>query len=202
MKKRLFLQGLYVPLLSAVITALTVICVSSLFIASKDISINNRSIESEVILVRDGNIIYSTKNISSAELQNVLLVAKDNKLTFNSNGVKYRVSQKNCPDGAILLRLSPVLDVQKGYMLLILFFIIVFSSVYLILLTMTLYKNNNEIIRPLTVLHQRTHNLSVGNLDENIPDEGFGEINLLCKEIETLRLRLKKEVYMKLQKNT
>lgn len=44
-------------------------------------------------------------------------------------------------------------------------------------------------------LTEHTRLLASGSLDENIPDEGVSEINALGKEIETLRLRLKKEVY-------
>ena len=64
MKKRLFAYGIYMLVISSVISVLIVICTSSLLLASKDIKYKNGVVESEVIVMRDGKQIYSTNNYS------------------------------------------------------------------------------------------------------------------------------------------
>lgn len=76
MKKKLFAYGIYMLGISSVISALIVICTSSLLLASKDIKYKNGVVESEVIVMHDGKQVYATHNYSEIQLQNILLPRK------------------------------------------------------------------------------------------------------------------------------
>lgn len=195
MKKRLFAYGIYMLVISSVISVLIVICTSSLLLASKDIKYKNGVMESEVIVMRDGKQIYSTHNYSEIQLQNILLTAKNDSLTYCENGVSYKVSQQTYKDGAILLRLSPVIDFGYTEKLIFILYAASFIIIYILVLLLVLRRIDRGIVKPLETITEHTRLLSSGSLDENIPDEGVSEINALGKEIEALRLRLKKEVY-------
>lgn len=195
MKKKLFAYGIYMLGISSVISALIVICTSSLLLASKDIKYKNGVVESEVIVMRDGKQVYATHNYSEIQLQNILLTAKNGSLTYRENGVSYRVSQQTYKDGAILLRLSPVIDFGYAEKLIFVLYAASFIIIYILVLLLVLRRIGRGIVQPLETLTEHTRLLASGSLDENIPDEGVSEINALGKEIETLRLRLKKEVY-------
>lgn len=195
MKKRLFAYGIYLLAITFIISVLAVICSSSIFLASKDIKYEDGAAESEVIIVRDGKQLFSTRNYSDVQLQNILVTAKDDSLSYYEKGVKYKVSQQPYKDGAVLLRLSPVIDISRAEKLAGILFGIVFIAVYLSVLLLILRRLDRDIVHPLQMLTHNTKLLAQGSLDENIPDEGISEINTLGKEIETLRLRLKEEIY-------
>ena len=143
----------------------------------------------------DGKQVYATHNYSEIQLQNILLTAKNGSLTYRENGVIYRVSQQTYKDGAILLRLSPVIDFGYAEKLIFVLYAASFIIIYILVLLLVLRRIGRGVVQPLETLTEHTRLLASGSLDENIPDEGVSEINALGKEIETLRLRLKKEVY-------
>ena len=133
-EKKLFAYGIYMLGISSVISALIVICTSSLLLASKDIKYKNGVVESEVIVMHDGKQVYATHNYSEIQLQNILLTAKNGSLTYRENGVIYRVSQQTYKDGAILLRLSPVIDIGYAEKLIFVLYAASFVIIYILVL--------------------------------------------------------------------
>ena len=80
------------------------------------------------------------------------------------------------------------------YRQLILFVIVIFLITFLIASIIMQHMNMKNIIGPVVRLKAETEKLSEGELDAEVADEGYGEVNELTQAVESLRLRLKETV--------
>ncbi|MDD6214296.1 MAG: HAMP domain-containing sensor histidine kinase [Firmicutes bacterium] len=196
MKKRLFFQGIFILFISLVISALVLVCTTGAFLAIRDIPVKGNRLTSDSAVIYGGKVTYSSAELSPTEQQNLLLSIEAGEDEFSRGKASYTVTQHEFSDGTKLVQLTPKMDILRVNKILTAYAAAVFFSVYLIVLAVVQKKNENEIAAPLTELKNQTHRLACGELDINIPDAGSDEINRLAKEIESLRIRLKEEVYM------
>lgn len=154
---------------------------------------------SEVIVMQDGGLLYSSLGISEVQAKSILMDLKMEKRAIQHKNMRYTVtsSEFKSQQGAYyqVLQLLPSLDLTGFYKNLILFVITVFLITFLIACVIAQSFNMKNIVRPVVRLKKETERLADGELDTEIAEEGDGEIRELSRTAEHLRLRLKETVF-------
>ena len=143
--------------------------------------------------------------MSSFEAQNFINEVNNNHVEpiININDVSYiyNVSNIRYNDGNIgnVILLAPVdgdFNFIKQFIIVI---IITFIISSLIVNTTSSYLFSKKIVKPVTLLKKATTEISDGNLDLEIIEDGDLEIRELCHGFEKMRIQLKDSVRMKLK---
>ena len=195
MKHRLYLRGIFTIALTAVITAVIVLSVMSVFLHGRSLEAAFGGIVSQSAVIRDNEVVYSTFSLNNFDKKRLEMSVRANEKEFSCDGVEYMISGKTHPDGTVLVTMSASVDAYSLARELVIIIVLIFAAVYIITSAAFQMRNNEDFADPLKNLIDSTRRLAEGELDINIPDEGAAEVNELCKEIETLRLRLSREVF-------
>ena len=195
MKYRLYIRSILAIVLSVVITAVIVLSVMSVFLHSLSFETAFGGVTAQSVVLYEGKVSYTTVNLNRFDKKRLEMAARSKDDEFEINGIEYMVTYKDYPDGTVIASMSAGEDAYELSRKTALWIAIIFAAVYLITVTIIQFKNNEDFVVPLKKLIESTGRLAKGELDININDDGVAEVNLLCKEIEELRLRLKREVY-------
>lgn len=196
MKKNLFWQDIYTVFAALLITVLVVICTTGVLGAALGIPMKDGKLSQDVIVLKNDVPVYSTRELSGMEIENLLITLKDKNMRFVIKGVAYTLSEKTFADGTRLIQLSPAFTSGDRRKLAAVFCVFAFLAVYVLIALYVQKKRENEIIEPISEVMRQTERMTEGDFDVNIPDVGMDEIKELASRIEALRLRLKKEIYI------
>ncbi len=196
MKKTLFHQELSAVLISVVITALLAFSLWGVFGAFLNVPVKNAVLSSDVVVLKNDKIINSTRALSAAESQNIAIGVKTGRVEFESGGVPYNADINEFDDGTTVLTLTPNLGTGRFYGIASGILVLIFLCCCVLVLKWIARLREEEIFTPLLKLSERAKQLAEGDFDVHIPDSGAEEIRSLAENIESLRLRLKDEIYM------
>ncbi len=196
MKKTLFHQELSAVLISIVITALLAFSAWGILGAYLNIPIKNAVLTSDTVVLNNDKIQFSTRELSSAESQNLIIGVKSGKVDYESGGIPYKTNITRFEGGLTVLTLTPNFGTDKIYGIILAALVIVFLACYILVLRWIEKRREEEIFSPFERLSDRVKQLADGDFDVHIPDSGAEEIRQLSENIESLRLRLKDEIYM------
>lgn len=198
MKLRQYLlsQNVVVLIVTVVVTACFSLLFGSLSLRLQNIP-QSRSDTEKAILLRGDAIIYNETKLTDFDVKNILLDTKVGIRQTEAGGVRYDVDLDtfiSAEQEYSLIKLSPYYDLSLFYRQLILFVIVIFLITFLIASIIMQHMNMKNIIGPVVRLKAETEKLSEGELDAEVADEGYGEVNELTQAVESLRLRLKETV--------
>ena len=162
-------------------------------------------INGEIIIIKNNNVIFSSKNITKIDIEKSLEVIRTNSLknTVKISDGSYMVDGaslvfKDESIGNVIL-LSPVgkdTDVFKKFIItLISVFFISFIGINLFMS----YLFSKRILTPISLLKKAAAEISRGDLNFEIIESGDGEIRELCADFEAMRLQLKDSIRMKMK---
>ena len=166
------------------------------------------SINGKVIIAKNDDMIFASKNINRIDLEKCL--KEIDKNSFNKmvkiSNVTYIIETipiKNGSgdmDGQLrIILLAPLennmLQIRNFLIVIILVFIISFIIVNI----MSSYLFSKRIIKPVTMLKSAASEIRKGNLDCEIIEDGDDEIKELCHDFEIMRIQLKDSVNMRMK---
>lgn len=162
-------------------------------------------INGEIIIIKNNNVIFSSKNITKIDIEKSLEVIRTNSLknTVKISDGSYMVDGaslvfKDESIGNVIL-LSPVgkdTDVFKKFIItLISVFFVSFIGINLFMS----YLFSKRILTPISLLKKAAAEISRGDLNFEIIESGDGEIRELCADFEAMRLQLKDSIRMKMK---
>ena len=179
MKHRLYLRGIFTIALTAVITAVIVLSVMSVFLHGRSLETAFGGIVSQSAVIRDNEVVYSTFNLNNFDKKRLEMSVRANEKEFSCDGVEYMISGKTHPDGTVLVTMSARVDAYSLARELVIIIVLIFAAVYIITSAAFQMRNNEDFADPLKNLIDSTRRLAEGELDINIPDEGAAEVNEL-----------------------
>lgn len=178
--------------------------------ASKDKLYENLSkrlstINGKFIITKEGNALLQSKDINmfdaqkcieDTEKQQIQTIVKINDVSYivELSDFKY----KDGTDGSIIL-LMPAggsIDIVKQLISVIL---ITFTISAVIVNIVTSYLLSKGIVEPINLLKKAASEISSGNLNCEIIEDGDSEIEELCRDFEKMRVQLKDSVHVKLK---
>lgn len=195
MKYRLYIRSILTFALAAVITAVIVMSVMSVFLHGLSLEKAFGGVLAQSCVLYDGEVTYSTLNLNRFDKKQLEMSVRSKDDEFEFDGMEYMMSYKTYSDGTVIVTMSAGNDAYDLGRKTALAVITIFAVVYLIIAAIMQMKNNEDFVNPLKNLIENTGRLAQGELDINITDDGVAEVNQICKETEELRLRLKREVY-------
>lgn len=162
-------------------------------------------IKGQFIITKGDNAVVASKDINMFDAEKCMDEVDKQPINplVNINNISYMVDVSNIKyndgtNGNIILMCpagSSVNIIKQFIIVIIVTFII--SSVIVNIISSYLF--SKTIAGPITNLKKATAEISSGNLDCEIIEEGDEEIKELCSDFEKMRIQLKDSVHMKLK---
>ena len=161
-----------------------------------------KSIEAHIVVVKEQERVFETLSIGTIELEKCLKKKNENlfnntvQINNNTYMVKViKVSFKDGEKGNVVL-LAPLGNEWLTTEKLLLFLATVFIISFLITNIIAIGVFSKKIIRPLANLQKAAVNISEGNLNFEVVEDGDAQIRDLCRSFEKMRLKLVEAVHM------
>lgn len=159
----------------------------------------------EIVALKKHDVIFSTSSISKIDIEKCLNWEKKNIFgsTIELGGSNYAVDLspvtfKTGEKGTVIL-LAPVGSDVPASENFIIFAVVVFLMSFLLTNALQSYAFSRSIIKPLSRLQSAAEEISRGNLDCEVIEEGAAEIRKLCISFEEMRLKLRQSVYTQMK---
>lgn len=163
------------------------------------------SIRGEVILLKNEQVVFTSRNFSKIDIAKSIEI--ENKTWGKEHlligDISYSVELisvqlKDGSQGKVIL-LAPQdqagIDFATFLILLGLTFLLSFTIINIYLS----YQLSRTIVTPLRNLQKAAAEISKGNLNHQIAEEGDKEIQDLCHDLELMRIKLKESIYTQLR---
>jgi signal transduction histidine kinase len=163
------------------------------------------AVQGEYILTKGDNIIAYPKTMNKIDAQKAFEAAKDNSLDKNIiiNNISYileaeEVLAKDGTNEKVIL-LAPIDEEVFYFKEFIIFSAIVFVISVIATNIFMSYEFSKRILSPIKSLKNAVSEISIGNLEREIVEEGDKEIKELCHDLEFMRIQLKDSIDMKIK---
>ncbi len=160
------------------------------------------NVEADIVVVKEHERIFETIPIGTIELEKCLKAGSGNLFsnTVEINNDKYmvKVINVNFKDGekGNVVLLAPTGNEWATTETLLLFSTSFFIVSFIIVNIITIVIFSKKIIKPLANLQKVAVNISEGNLDFEVVEDGDAQIRDLCRSFEKMRLKLVEAVYI------
>lgn len=162
-------------------------------------------INGEFVILEKDQILFSSRNFNKIDIAKFIEAwnTKSGRVPVPVGNASYTVQSidLNFQDGSAgnILLLAPIDSSALNLTSLLLFAGIVFVLSFLITNFIISYQFSRSIIRPLHHLQKAAAEISQGNLNHPIVEEGDEEIQELCRDLELMRLKLKGSIHTQLK---
>ncbi len=161
--------------------------------------------QGEYILTKGSSIIAYPSTMNKIDVEKVIDTAKNKSInkviTINNNSYILETAEAFTKDGTSekMILLAPIggeVFYLKGF---IIFLIGVFVIAIISANIYISYEFSRRILTPIRSLKKAASEISIGNLDWEIIEEGDKEIRELCHDFELMRIQLKDSINMKMK---
>jgi len=163
------------------------------------------SLKGEFIITKGHEIIFASKGIDKIDVEKTLEEVKnpDFKKTLQMDDKSYffqesSVTLKDGIKGNVIL-LAPIGENSNVFQVLLILIISVFVISFVSVNFYMSYLLSKRILDPVATLKTAASEISSGNLQCEIIEEGDEEIKALCHEFELMRIQLKDSIDMKMK---
>jgi signal transduction histidine kinase len=163
------------------------------------------TIGGQIVITKNNKIIFSSKDINKIDLERTLEEAGSKSLQkeVNVNGIRHLVAVAPLEflDGAsgnavLLAPMERHSDFLKWFIIIV---IIVFIASYVMVNAVMSYQFSSRILKPVSNLKNAAAEITSGNLNCEISEDGDEEISELCRAFERMRIQLKDSVREKIK---
>lgn len=200
-RSRLLLQNLSILLCTVLVTTCASLLFGFFYLEAVKVPMEGGRIKAEFFLMENGNLLHASENLTNLQVKDILMDMEMNKAVYDIKGRSYTAEVEEfrsaSGDSYQLITLTPLVNMDQFYQVLIAFIICAFLVTFCIASLVVQRHNKRMIIQPIVRLRQDAERLSTGELDISIADEGEGEVRELCEAVELLRIKLKESVYYK-----
>lgn len=150
-------------------------------------------IKGEVIITKDGNVLFASKTLNKIDIEKCL--AENIKKPLIIDNISYIVestelSYSDESKGYVIL-LAPIGNENQLFNNFIIAIIIIFIISFIVINIIMSYFYSKSLLKPLGHLKEALTEISKGNLNFEIIEDGDNEIRELCADLERMRLQLK-----------
>lgn len=162
-------------------------------------------INGEVIILKDDQTLFSSRNFNKIDIAKFIEAwdTKSGRIPVSVGNVSYTVQaiDLNFQDGLTgnVLLLAPIDGAAFNLTSLLLLAGILFTLSFVLTNLIVSYQFSRSILRPLHHLQKAAAEITQGNLNHPIVEEGDEEIQELCRDLELMRLKLKGSIHTQLK---
>jgi len=162
-------------------------------------------IDGELIMIKDGRTIFSSQEFSKIDVAKFLEagIKKGGGEPVVVGDIPYTVqlidlSFKSGSQGSVLL-LAPMDRSSTNLTIFLVLIGVTFVLAFALTNIVVSYQVSRSILKPLHNLQSAAAEISRGNLERPIAEEGDQEIQALCRDLELMRIKLKDSVHTQLK---
>lgn len=159
----------------------------------------------EFVISKDERVLYSSRSFSKIDMAKLLEAGKSpgRREAVQIGDFSYTVQiidlvYKNSSRGSVML-MAPVSRSEKTLNVILGLIGVSFLLSFVLTNVIISYQFSRSMVRPLRNLRQAAEEISRGNLEQPIVEEGEEEIRALCRDLERMRLKLKESVHTQLK---
>ena len=162
------------------------------------------SVKGTYLITKNDALVSASLDFSSIDVEKITAALNTSKNSIIISDTNYFLQDTNIifKDGSTgnLILLAPVNKIQISYFknIFIILCVILFLS-FLCTNIFLSYSLSKRIVIPISLLKKATSEISKGNLNCEIIEDGDKEIKELCRDFETMRIQLKDSVHMKMK---
>ena len=162
-------------------------------------------IKGELLMIKDERVIFSSRNFSKIEVAKCLEAGKmqGRREPVVIGDVTYTVQVidlkfKEGSQGSVLL-LAPIGQSATNLTSFLVLIGVSFVLTFMLTNIAVSYQFSRSILKPLHNLQNAAAEISRGDLDHPIVEEGDHEIRALCRDLELMRIKLKDSVHTQMK---
>ncbi|HBV89269.1 MAG TPA: sensor histidine kinase [Desulfosporosinus sp.] len=162
-------------------------------------------IHGELALIKDDEVTFSSRKFSKIEVAKCLaagnMTGRREPVTIDNVSFTVFVVDLKYKEGSqgSLLLLLPEERWETSITSLLILACITFVVMFVITNIIVSYQFSRSIIKPLHTVQSAAAEITKGNLDYSIVEEGDREIQELCRDLELMRIKLKDSVHTQLK---
>ncbi len=163
------------------------------------------SINGELIILNDDRILYTSRNFSKIDVAKYLEIGKNQrgkepikigKLSYSVELIQFQLND-GAPASIVLLAPFQHTEANLGSFLALL--AVTFIISFMLTTIFVSYQFSRTLVTPLHNLQKAAAEISKGNLNFQIAEEGDREIQALCRDLEVMRIKLKESINTQLK---
>ncbi|GAA0720341.1 HAMP domain-containing sensor histidine kinase [Clostridium malenominatum] len=171
----------------------------------KDLEDKLSGLNGKFIITKDNKTIASPKEINKIDIEKIKEVARGNILDkgiivngiyYIIEGIDLNLEGDRTPNIILLAPIGKKVHIFNKLMVLA---IVVYIISFIIINIIMSYLFSKRIIKPITHLKEATDEISRGNLNYEVIEEGDREIKELCHGFEAMRIQLKDSITEKMK---
>lgn len=162
-------------------------------------------LDAHIVVLKKYDTVFSTKTLNPIEIEKCLEAKKksflNNSVQLNDGSYIVKTLPIKYGDGSDgwTILLAPIGKETSASARLLYFAVAIFLISFLITNVLVSINSSKGILAPLTKLQTAAEEISRGNLDYEVIEDGDHEIRALCKSYEQMRLKLKESVYTQMK---
>ncbi len=164
-----------------------------------------QGIKGKYIITMGANVISSSRDMNKIDIEKAIEGAKERGLyrsvEIGENSYLLEAVELSLKDGTLgrVILLAP--SEHNKYLLryLLIFSISVFIVTFMLVNAFMTYGMSTRILNPLASLKKAAGEISSGNLNFEIVEQGDKEVRELCRDFEIMRIQLKDSINMKMK---
>lgn len=165
-----------------------------------------KTMDGIVIVIKNEQVLFVSQDMSKIDIAKSLEAS--NSKWGNSNveigNISYNVqavqlSMRGGSTGSVLLLAPQDIATSADMVRFLTFIAIIFILFFVLMNVFVSYQLSRGILSPINQLRKAATEISGGNLDFPIGEEGDQEIQELCRDLELMRLKLKDSIHTQLK---
>lgn len=163
------------------------------------------SLNGKIIITKNSNIIFASKDINKIDFEKCIEEIKRHSINrvvkLDNNYYIIETVQLKSIEGIQfrIVLLAPIKNDVYAMKRFLIIVTLVFIVSFIALNMFMSYLFSERIIKPVTILKNAASEISNGNLDCEIIEDGDEEINELCHDFEVMRTQLKDSVNLRMK---
>jgi signal transduction histidine kinase len=164
-----------------------------------------QKINGELVILKNDQLLFSSREFSQIDLAKLLQggksLGRNEEVVINNISYLVQLMDLEYQDGSLaqVIMLAPIHGFDADLRNFLWFIGITFLLSFMITNLFTSQQISKAILRPISNLQVAAGEISKGNLQHQIIEEGDREIQELCRDLEMMRIKLKDLIHTQLK---
>lgn len=164
-----------------------------------------KNINGELVILKNDQLLFSSRDFSQIDLAKMLQAKKslggNEQAVINNTSYIVQLIDLKYQDGSLVqvILLAPVNGSSADLRKFLWFIGLAFLTSFVVTNFFTAHQISKAILNPINNLQVAAGEISNGNLEHQIIEEGDQEIQELCRDLEMMRIKLKELIHTQLK---
>lgn len=158
------------------------------------------NVNGNIIIVKNNDVIFNSKDIAKVDIEKFIQQTNSETISINNKQYIFHVISLNYDNSSTkVILIVPIGNDSNLFKIFIIVIMSTFIFSFVIANIIISYLFSKRILTPIARLKKATSEISHGDLNFEIVEDGDGEIRELCSDFEKMRIQLKNSIHMKMK---